>query len=104
MRSSTARSGPNTLMPTGVRIPVASMSMRALIGIVHAFVTPGSRTAESICVISRSEVIPARHVPAGFNVMVVSNMSSPAGSVAVVARPALPHTWSTSGNDFRIRS
>jgi hypothetical protein len=36
--------------------------------------------------------------------MVVSNMSNPAGSVAVFARPDLPKTVSTSGIDFRIRS
>ena len=53
MRSSSARSGPKILMPTGVRMPVASMSMRPLIGIVHAFVTPGMRTAESIAATSR---------------------------------------------------
>ena len=41
-------------MPTGVRMPVASMSIRPLIGIVQAFVTPGMRTAESISAISRS--------------------------------------------------
>ena len=54
-----ARSGPKILMPTGVRIPVASMSMRPLIGIVHAFVTPGIRTAESIAATSASYVMPA---------------------------------------------
>jgi hypothetical protein len=31
-----AKSLPKTLMPMGVRIPVESMSMRALIGIVQA--------------------------------------------------------------------
>ena len=36
------RSVPNTLMPTGVRMPVASMSMRALIGMVQALETPGN--------------------------------------------------------------
>ena len=79
-------------MPTGVRIPVASMSIRPLIGIVHAFVTPGIRTAESISAIRRSVVMPARHSPLGLSVIVVSNMSSPAGSVAVVGPPRLaPH-------------
>ena len=29
-------------MPTGVRMPVASMSVRALIGMVQAFDTPGN--------------------------------------------------------------
>ena len=39
--SMTLRSWPKTLTPTGVRMPVASMSMRALIGMVQAFDTPG---------------------------------------------------------------
>jgi hypothetical protein len=34
----------------------------------------------------------------------VSNISVGAGSVAVVARPALPKTDSTSGNDLMMRS
>ena len=38
---SSARSAPKTLIPTGVRTPVVSMSIRALIGIVQAFVWPG---------------------------------------------------------------
>ena len=71
-------------MPTGVRIPVASMSIRALIGMVQALVTPGSRTAESMAATSRSYVMPGRHSASGLSVIVVSNMSSPAGSVAVV--------------------
>ena len=90
-RSSSASSGPNSLMPTGVRMPVASMSIRPWIGMVQAFVTPGIRTAESISAIRRS----VRHTrPAtrssGLSVIVVSNMSSPAGSVAVVRPPRLP--------------
>ena len=36
-------------MPTGVRMPVVSMSMRALIGIVQALVVPGSFSASFIC-------------------------------------------------------
>ena len=47
-RSSSCRSGPNTFTPTGVRMPVASMSMRALIGMVQALLTPGRRKASSI--------------------------------------------------------
>ncbi len=41
MRSIPSRSLPNTLMPTGVRMPVDSMSMRALIGMVQALEMPG---------------------------------------------------------------
>ena len=85
-------------------MPVASMSMRPLIGIVQALATPGIFTAESICDTSLSYVIPARHSLNGLSVIVVSNMSRPAGSVAVFARPALPHTCSTSGNRLRISS
>ena len=78
--------------------------MRPLMGIVHAFDTPGIFTAESIFSISSSYVIPLRHSLRGFKVIVVSNMSRPAGSVAVFALPALPHTCSTSGNDLRMPS
>ena len=39
--SMTLRSCPMTLTPTGVRMPVASMSMRASMGMVQAFETPG---------------------------------------------------------------
>ena len=42
---------PSTLTPTGVRMPVASMSMRALIGIVQALETPGNCSALSISAI-----------------------------------------------------
>ena len=41
-------SAPKILMPTGVRTPVVSMSMRALIGIVQALVMPGSCSASFI--------------------------------------------------------
>src|SRR4030088_1268623 len=41
--------------------------------------------------------MPARHRFGGLNWMVVSNISSGAGSVAVSARPALPKTRATSG-------
>ena len=43
--SISARSLPITLTPTGVRMPVDSMSMRALIGIVQALETPGNCSA-----------------------------------------------------------
>ena len=85
------------LMPTGVRMPVASMSMRVLIGYTQAFDTPGSRTRWSSSARSRSGVIPGRHWSRGFSLITVSNISIGAGSVAVSARPALPNTRSTSG-------
>ena len=45
-------------MPTGVFIPVESMSIRVLIGIVHAFVTPGKLIRLSSSSVSSSIVIP----------------------------------------------
>ena len=89
-RSISPRSVPNTLTPTGVRMPVESMSMRALIGMVQAFETPGNCSALSISAISESMVTPGRHRSFGFRLITVSNISVGAGSVAVAARPALP--------------
>ena len=100
--SISARSVPYTLTPTGVRMPVASMSMRALIGIVQALDTPGNCSALSISAISLSIVMPGRHSLSGLRLITVSNISVGAGSVAVVARPALPHTDATSGNVLMI--
>ena len=37
-----------TFTPTGVRMPVESMSMRALIGMVQALETPGNCNERSI--------------------------------------------------------
>ncbi len=83
-------------------MPVASMSMRALIGIVNALVTPGRRRARSISSMRLSTVTPPRHCALGFRFTIVSNISVGAGSVAVFARPALPSTDCTSGKVFRI--
>ena len=62
------RSGPKTLTPTGVRMPVASMSMRALIGMVQALLTPGNCSASSISAISVSTVTPGRHCSLGLQI------------------------------------
>ena len=78
--------------------------MRARIGIVQALDTPGNWRAASISCFRLSEVTPGRHSDLGFNVMIVSNISVGAGSVAVSALPALPNTVSTSGNDLMMRS
>ena len=43
-----------------------------------------------------------RHSLSGFRLITVSNISVGAGSVAVVARPALPHTDKTSGKVLMI--
>ena len=116
------------MIPTGVRTPVVSMSMRALMGMVQAFVWPGMRSAWSISATSSSQVIRSRqtrrrtasfshsgaqpeyqrsfgrHSESGFSWTTVSIIEKGAGSVEVSARPALPWTLTTSGNAFRIRS
>jgi len=81
---------PITLTPIGVRMPVDSMSMRALIGMVQALETPGNCSALSISAIRLSMVMPDRHCSFGLRLTTVSNISDGAGSVAVAARPALP--------------
>jgi len=91
-------------MPIGVRMPVDSISMRALIGMVHEFATPGNCNALSISAISLSVVMPCRHSSCGLRLITVSNISSGAGSVAVCARPALPYTSATSGKLLMILS
>src|SRR5712691_4198013 len=83
-------------------MPVESISMRALIGIVQALETPGNWRDLSISAISLSTVMPGRHSLSGFRLITVSNISVGAGSFAVDARPALPKTDSISGNDFMI--
>jgi hypothetical protein len=89
-------------MPIGVRMPVESMSIRALIGMVQAFEMPGNCSASSISAMSLSVVMPARHSFSGFRLITVSNISIGAGSVAVLARPAFPHTECTSGKLLMI--
>jgi hypothetical protein len=85
-------------------MPVASMSMRLRIGGIQILVSPGTCTARSSSSTSFSGVMPARHCSRGLNWMVVSNISSGAGSVAVSARPALPKTRATSGTVLIMRS
>ena len=85
-------------------MPVDSMSMRALIGMVQALDTPGNCSDWSISAMSLSMVMPGRHSLSGFRLITVSNISVGAGSVAVEARPALPHTEATSGKDLMILS
>jgi hypothetical protein len=118
------RSDPKILIPTGVRTPVVSMSVRALIGMVQALVTPGILSLPSISATSSSHEIRSgqigrrsglrkpgtheeyqrflpRHSCGGLRITVVSIIEKGAGSVEVSARPALPNTRSTSGNDLR---
>src|ERR1700756_1432798 len=85
-------------------MPVESMSIRALIGMVQALETPGNWSDLSISAISLSIVMPGRHSLSGLRLITVSNISVGAGSVAVAARPALPQTEATSWNDLMILS
>src|SRR3546814_3290857 len=57
MRASSLRSGPDTLIPIGVLMPVDSMSIRVLIGMVQALATPGMWIARSISAISSRVVL-----------------------------------------------
>jgi hypothetical protein len=59
-------------------------------GMVQALLTPGNCSALSSSFTSASVVSPGRHSVFGFRLMMVSNISIGAGSVAVAARPALP--------------
>ena len=108
-------------------MPVVSMSMRPLTGIVQELERPGSLSASFSCSTSwscdrRSEVSgrstgfnhsgaqaeyqvsTRRHSDRGFSVITVSIIDRGAGSVEVSARPALPSTRSTSGNVLMMRS
>ena len=78
--------------------------MRALIGMVQALLMPGRRNASSISACSASIVMPGRHSLSGLRLITVSVISTGAGSVAVLARPALPNTDATSGKDLMMRS
>ena len=97
MRCNSSISEPDILIPTGVRTPVDSMSMRVLIGCTQALVIPGTLTVFCSSAMMPSNVIPSRQVSRGLSIMVVSSMVSGAGSVAVIARPTLPNTRFTSG-------
>ena len=96
-------------------------------GMVQALEMPGSWSAASISFLSSSSVMRSRqngrrmplshpgaqaeyqrgvsrHSRSGLSRMVVSIMVKGAGSVEVLARPALPKTRSTSGKVIRILS
>ena len=89
---------PKIFTPTSDRIPVVSMSMRLMMGIVQMLETPGRRTARPISARRRSSVMPGRHSFFGFRWTMVSVMLSGAGSVDVSARATLATTYATSGN------
>ena len=77
------------MIPIGVLMPVASMSIRFLIGMIQTLVRLGTWTIESSSFFSLAVVMPGRQSSFGFRRIVVSTMVSGAGSVAVSARPAL---------------
>ena len=64
-------------------MPVESMSVRFLIGMVQLFTTPVMRSDRSISAISASWVIPGRHCPGGLRFTVVSTIEIGAQSVAI---------------------
>jgi hypothetical protein len=100
----TVRSGPSTLMPIGVRMPVDSMSMRFRIGIVQMFGMPGEAELRVHLVLQRLERHARPPLGLGLQTTVVSTIENGAGSVGEFARPALPNTDSTSGKSRRMRS
>ena len=91
-------------MPSGLRTPVASISVRVWIGIHQTFGMPGKCSFSSMSLMRSSQVTPLRHSARGFSTTVTSAMPSGAGSVAVSARPSLPNTLTTSGNFLSSRS
>jgi hypothetical protein len=102
--SNSARSVPKTFTPTGVRMPVDSMSMRARIGIVQALDTPGNCSAASISALRLSTVTPGRHSRFGFRLMIVSNISG-RGGIGCGLRPSrLAEDGFHLGKDLMIRS
>ncbi len=110
-----------------MRMPVLSISMRPLIGMVQPLARPGICSAAFIRLMSSScemrsgvtrrragfshpgaqaeyHVSTWRHWDLGLRVITVSSIESGAGSVGVSARPAFPNTRSTSGNCRMMRS
>ena len=97
-------SGPSTWIPSGLRTPVASISVRVWMGIHQTLGIPVNCRAASSLLTSASQVSPRGHSLCGRSCTMVSNISSGAGSVGVEKRPALPNTLPTSGNAFSTRS
>src|SRR5258708_3044351 len=84
-------------MPTLLRKPVVSISVRVWIGCQKMFAMPGVLILAFISAMILSHVMPGRHWPGGLKVTTVSNIESGAGSVDDSACPALPKTVWTSG-------
>ena len=91
-------------MPSTLRKPVVSISVRVWIGIQKMFAMPGVLILAFISASSLSQVIPLRHWSGGLSVTTVSNIDSGAGSVGVSAWPALPNTVTASGIFCSCRS
>ena len=104
-RANTDKSGPLTLIPIGVLMPVDNISIRVFIGKVQALARPGNFIAASISFISSWMVFPGSgHCSMGLRRMIVSIIASGAESVAVSARPTFPNTDTTSGKVLIILS
>ena len=85
-----ARSWPKTWMPSGLRTPVASISVRVWIGIHQTLGMPGKCSVASILLTSASQRLARRATRSrGLSCTTVSNIPSGAGSVGVATRPAL---------------
>jgi len=131
--SASSRSGVPALIrsPTGVRMPVETMSRRPRTGAVQALVQPGSRADLSSSATSSAlftgrssgQIRPSTrrsaggaqaenqrcsavrgHPVRGRSRTVVSAMVSGAGSVAVSARPIFPKTVATAGEPASAES
>ena len=100
----TDTSGPLTLIPTGVWMPVLCIMTRPRIGCTQAFTYPIVSAALSISATSLSFVMPFRHLDFGCRSTVVSIIVSGAGSVDVSALPIFPKTRSTSGKALSFLS
>jgi len=86
MNSIVARSGPTIFTPTAVRMPVACISTRALIGAVQVLQAGQLHTLVEV----RQQGLPCqagRHSLCGLSRMIVSSIDSGAGSVAVSLAP-----------------
>ena len=75
-----------------------------MIGCVHPFVTPGICNFELSSLIISFFVRPDLHCDFGFSSTIVSIILIGELSVALLALPALPKTFSTSGTDLIILS
>src|SRR5487761_1914660 len=95
---------PYTFTPTSVLIPVESILILLIIGCVQPLVTPGICNFLLSSFTISSFFIPGLHSDFGFNKIIVSIILMGELSVAVLALPALPKTFLTSGTEAIILS